>query len=350
MTLQVIGVEAIRSLLAKLMKQGRVVAPHERPGDRQWVFDDLKDPADAVLDYVSTVLPPKKYAFPPKEALVHYELGDKPAAEAVVESEPMVLFGAHPCDIYALCALDTAFADEHAEANYLDKRARMRVIGIDCEPDEFCFCGSMGTASVDTGYDLFLTPLPGCDEYLLETGTEEGEAMLRGIATRDATAAETGHLKTHLHQKMQRERDINCDVINLPLLFAGFADSPVWERQAEKCYGCGTCNLTCPTCFCFDVLDEMDLSMASGDRVREWDGCMLEGFAKVAGGESFREDRSQRLRHRFFRKYAYLFTRYGRPYCCGCGRCVRQCLVGIDPVAVINELLQTHGKGATIGV
>jgi len=69
----------------------------------------------------------------------------------------------------------------------------------------------------------------------------------------------------------------------------------------------------------------------------------------VAGGENFRENREERLRHRFFRKYAYLYTRYGKPYCCGCGRCVRQCLVSIDPVAVINDLLQTHGKGATVG-
>jgi len=349
MTLQVIGVDAIRSLLAGLMQQGRVVAPHARPGDRQWVFDDLKDPADAVLDYTTTVLPPKKYAFPPKETLVHYTVTPEPSAQAVIESAPLVLFGVHPCDIYSLCALDTAFSDQHAEANYLEKRSTMRIIGIDCEPDELCFCGSMGTASVDTGYDLFLTPLPGKQTYLLEVATEDGEHMVRGIQTRDATPAELGHLKTHLHQKMQRERDIHCDIINLPLLFAGFADSPVWARQAEKCYACGTCNLTCPTCFCFDVLDEMDLSLGAGDRVREWDGCMLEGFAAVAGGENFRENREERLRHRFFRKYAYLYTRYGKPYCCGCGRCVRQCLVSIDPVAVINDLLQTHGKGATVG-
>ena len=144
----------------------------------------------------------------------------------------------------------------------------------------------------------------------------------------------------------QGERRIHCELSSLPLYFQGFADSGVWKQWAEKCYSCGTCNLTCPTCFCFDVLDETDLSLASGVREREWDGCMLEGFAAVGSGENFREKREERLRHRFFRKYAYLFTRYGRPYCCGCGRCVRQCLVHIDPVGIINDLLAESRKGA----
>lgn len=349
MTLQVISVPEIRAMLRKLMDQGRVVAPQARPGEGQFAFDDLTDPAEAVLSYTSTVLPPKKYAFPPKEPLVRYELGETPSVEPVIEAEPLVIFGAHPCDIYGLLALDTSFADQHPEANYLEKRAQMRVIGIDCEPDQWCFCGAMGTATVDQGYDLFLTPLPGGDQYVVEVATEAGEEMLGGIDTREATGPEVGHLKTHLSRKLQQERELGCEVSNLPLLFTGFAESPVWEQWAEKCYSCGTCNLTCPTCYCFDVLDEMELSMDRGDRVREWDGCMLEEFAMVAGGENFREERHERLRHRFFRKYAYLFTRYGKPYCCGCGRCVRQCLVNIDPVGVINDLIKAHGKEASAG-
>lgn len=349
MTLQTISVNEIRNLLARLIEQGRVVAPQARLGDRQWAFDDLRDPADAVLQYTSTVLPPKKYAFPPKEPLVRYELQGSPTATPVVEAEPITLFGVHPCDIYGLEALDTSFSDVHPEPNYLERRAKMRVIGIDCEPDEWCFCSSMGTATVDSGYDIFLTPLPDEEHYLAEIATPAGEEMVAGLDIRDATGSEVGYLKTHLAKKTQKDRKLNCEATNLPLLFTGFAESPVWERWAQKCYSCGTCNLTCPTCFCFDVLDQMDLSLHSGERVREWDGCMLEEFAHVASGENFREDRRERLRHRFFRKYAYLFTRYGKPYCCGCGRCVRQCLVKIDPVGVINDLIATHGKGATIG-
>jgi ferredoxin len=76
---------------------------------------------------------------------------------------------------------------------------------------------------------------------------------------------------------------------------------------------------------------------------------MLESFAEVASGENFREERPHRLRHRHFRKYAYLYTKFGRPFCCGCGRCVRQCLVHIDPVAIINDLIAESKGGASRG-
>jgi len=78
--------------------------------------------------------------------------------------------------------------------------------------------------------------------------------------------------------------------------------------------------------------------------VRRWDGCMLRDFARVASGENFREHRSSRLRHRFYRKGKYIREDYGRVGCVGCGRCVRACLVKIDPVEVFNTL-----KAACIG-
>lgn len=344
MALQVIGCEAVTQLLEKLMAEGRVVAPQQREGQKQWVFDDVRDPCDVCLDYTSTILPPKKYAFPPKEKLIHYELSERPKMEAVIEAEPLVIFGAHPCDIYGLNALDKALCDQNVDPNWAARRAQIRIVGVDCEPDEYCFCGSMGTASVSGGYDLFLTPLNG--DYVVEMATPAGEAMLAGIPAREASAEEIAAVKKRLETKLRQERKINCDVNSLPMHFGNFDKSPIWAEVADKCYSCGTCNLTCPTCFCFDVLDEMDLSLASGSRYREWDGCMLEEFAQVASGENFREEREDRLKHRFFRKYSYLFTKYGEPYCCGCGRCVRQCLVHIDPVDTINSLLARSGKEA----
>jgi heterodisulfide reductase subunit C len=350
MALQVIGSEVVTQLLEKLMAEARVVAPHRREGVKQWAFADVTEPADVCLDYVSTVLPPKKYAFPPKEKLVHYELGDQsgghPRMEAVIEAEPLVLFGVHPCDIYGLTSLDIAFYDKNVDPNYLARRAQMRVVGVDCEPDEYCFCASMHTASVSEGYDLFLTPLDG--GYAVEVATAAGEQMLVGLVTREATAAEMSAVKERLAKKLLQERRINCELHNLPLHFESATESTLWTEHAQRCYSCGTCNLTCPTCYCFNVLEQMNLSLHSGDREREWDGCMLEEFAKVASGENFRGDREERLRHRFYRKYSYLFTKYGRPFCCGCGRCVRQCLVHIDPVSVINDVIAHGAEGGLV--
>lgn len=42
--------------------------------------------------------------------------------------------------------------------------------------------------------------------------------------------------------------------------------------------------------------------LQKGARLRRWDGCMLRDFALVASGETFHQPRSDRLRHRFYRK------------------------------------------------
>ena len=99
--------------------------------------------------------------------------------------------------------------------------------------------------------------------------------------------------------------------------------------------------MVCPTCYCFDVLDEVALDLSIGERVRRWDGCMIEEFAKVASGENFREDKTSRYRHRFYKKALYLFRRLDDIACVGCGRCSTGCLPDIaDPVDVFNRLYE----------
>ncbi|HID74244.1 MAG TPA: hypothetical protein EYP43_04245, partial [Thermoplasmata archaeon] len=107
----------------------------------------------------------------------------------------------------------------------------------------------------------------------------------------------------------------------------------------EKCLKCGSCVLVCPTCYCFDVRDESDLSLTRGERYRTWDGCLLEDFAKVASGENFRGTKASRYRHRYNKKGVYLFDRFGFIACVGCGRCSSQCIPDIaNPVDVFNDL------------
>ena len=104
MALRAIKPEGVTVLLESLMKETRVVAPHRREGEENWAFEEVRDPGKICLEYTSTIIPPKKYVFPPKETLVKYTLGDSPSAEAVIEAEPLVLFGVHPCDIYGINA------------------------------------------------------------------------------------------------------------------------------------------------------------------------------------------------------------------------------------------------------
>jgi len=126
----------------------------------------------------------------------------------------------------------------------------------------------------------------------------------------------------------------------LPRVFDECYDSKVWVDVANRCVGCGTCNLTCPTCYCFTVEDEVDVSGIAGCRNRSWDSCMLDSFAEVAGGENFRRRRSQRTRHRIYRKFKYITDNEGLPWCVGCGRCSAFCTAGISLPQILNDLIE----------
>ena len=128
----------------------------------------------------------------------------------------------------------------------------------------------------------------------------------------------------------------------LPQVFEYVYQSKVWDKVAEKCVGCGTCNLLCATCYCFDVHDEVDLNVIDGKRERFWDSCMLHPFAEVAGGENFRDKLSLRTRHRLYRKFKYITEESGELQCIGCGRCSRYCPAQINIVDIINDLIEDY--------
>jgi sulfhydrogenase subunit beta (sulfur reductase) len=94
------------------------------------------------------------------------------------------------------------------------------------------------------------------------------------------------------------------------------------------------------------MVDELDLDLRGGRRLRRWDSCQLLDFARVAGGENFRAKRWQRVRHRWHRKFLYLYNQFGRPFCTGCGRCSRACTADINIVDVSNELIAHFQKEA----
>jgi len=309
------------------------------------VFAPLASAQDLALSYVSTLLPPKKYLFPPRETLLRFKGGPSPQVEPVIEAPPRIIFGVHPCDLRGIWALDQTFGDDHVDTNYGARRQATTLIGLDCLPDEHCFCTSVGSDLPEPGtFDLFLTDIG--EAYTAEIGSERGRTLLsRYAATRDATGADLALLeKSRRRKRGAVKAQFAADVQTLPLLFESLQKSPTWDELAAKCLSCGNCNLVCPSCYCFDVGDLMQLNLEDGERVRQWDGCVLVDFATVAGGHNFRKEAKGRLRHRYYRKFQYLMTRYGRPFCTGCGRCSRACLAHINPPETINALVAAGEK------
>ena len=306
-----------------------------------FIYGLIKSPEELCLDFDCTVIPPKKYFLPPEETLFQFTSAPAPQVTPVMEGNPFILFGVHPYDIKAINQMDRIFTRGVPDPHYLKRREAALIIGVD--PTKVAlrsFWADMGAATVSEGFDLMLTDIG--ESFIVEIGSDKGKSLLEQHAKpRPATrneARERVSIRSRISH-MCKKRGFAFPKRDIPTLLEHSWKKFFWEEQASKCLSCGTCNLVCPTCYCFDVQDDVDLDLVHGERVRRWDGCLLHDFAKVATGENFRETRASRYRHRFYRKGLYLFRLLDDMACVGCGRCASGCLPDIaDPVNLFNKL------------
>lgn len=335
---------ALPAFIDHLIGKYPVMGVKEKEPDK-YVFEPLKSGSEFASDYISSLLPPKKYLVPQKETLLRFTMDGK--ADPVVEAQDQILFGVRPCDLHAIQILDRIFEEDHPDVYYLERRAHTWIVGFDCMApcDDECFCIDVGTLEAESGFDLLFTDLG--NEYAITIGSDKGMALLEGFETKETGEYDWARLKAARHDRLQAfPRKFKTGVYNLPLLFRSVYDSSVWEENGKRCLGCGSCTIVCPTCYCFDVQDDVELDLMHGERVRVWDSCQLEDFAKVAGGHNFREEKADRVRHRLNRKFLYLMNKYEEPVCVGCGRCSRACLAKIKPVDIVNDLVAESMKEA----
>jgi sulfhydrogenase subunit beta (sulfur reductase) len=318
-----------------LQQFGEVHAPVARNG--KYVFARLNKWSDAVLEYNRTILPPKKYLLPPCETLLRYRRGSGYVPTSEDLDKKIVLFGVHPCDIYGMNILDEVFAGKHPDPYYQTRRKNVAVIGIDCTPDEHCFCRSMRADFVDHGFDLFLYDIG--QYYLTFVGTARGDDMVlaAGPLFEQVSREDIDEYKSRSEAKRQAYR-LDVEIRDLPEIFEMEYHADIWEELGQRCLSCGACSMVCPTCYCYDVADEVELGSRDGRRARIWDSCLYSSHALVAGGENFRKSRASRIKFRFYHKQRGFVAEYGRPSCIGCGRCIEVCPVKIDIIEVLNML------------
>lgn len=324
MTRNLLKHDAIAHFLEILACFGEVHGP-VLTDDNVPAFRPLGPGVDLLLDYSRTLIPPKKYLLPPRDAVLSFA-PDKGYSQPAVVVPETILVGLHPCDLQGIAYLDKVFLGEGIASPYHARRTALTLIGLSCEPDEYCFCGDLSAAEAH-GCDLFMRRSPG--GFHLRSNTPKGKAILDRMAPILAegepvpAVSVTCGMGAAIRQASARGET--------------FEKSTLWDEFAGRCLSCGACSLCCPTCYCFDIREYGALDGETSTRLREWDNCLFKEHGEVAGGFNFRKSRQERFHYRYQHKYLGFGPTRGIMSCVGCGRCRAVCPVGIDLLELFKE-------------
>lgn len=337
MLYKVLEKDVYRDFVKKLISKYEFIGPRKKD-DAVHDFVPIKKISELDTSYIKTTIPPaKKLLFPSVEKLVSYEIGEKIKIASVNESREKILFGINAWDINGMNFLDRFFTTNYIDDNYMAKRKKLLVIGMDSEPAETNFSPSMGAEYAKDGFDIYLTELE--KKYFARIATPEGNEILESYAK--AKKASAGDFKEYdkymddYRMKFKLTADIKSFYDNFESIYD---DEDFWKRTAKNCYSCGSCNLVCPTCFCFNIRDDMELNQIKGVKIREWDSCMIPEYGLVAGGHNFRPNKENRLKQRYRCKLKTFLDKFGSYACVGCGRCIEACMAKINIAEDINSV------------
>ena len=323
------------SFLESISETAELWAPVKK-GDK-YIFSIVDDFFKIELKITRTILPPRKIFLP--SCFSMFDVSGKGYKEDFSHITNKILFGIHPCDIHALLILDNFFKQGYHDPYYLKARKKTLILGLSCWPDEYCFAKSTHTHLIEEGFDLFFTDLK--DFFLIWIGSSQGDDLIRLKPELFDENITDKDIQTYITWCTERDAAYNGGInfTALPDLMELKYKDALWEKLDDTCLACGSCSSVCPTCTCYNVVDEQFLGGKDGKIMRHWDSCMLQSYSEVAGGENFREKRSDRLKLWYTHKLQAFISKYGKPSCVGCGRCIASCPVGINVRTVGKALL-----------
>ena len=328
----VISLAMLRRLIDQKMSEGaRVAGPRQIGQPARVLYDWLQSSAQLALGgFVHPGNSIKEIVFPRHETLYGYR-GHGKHVELVDAAPPtaeQIVVGARPCDAAALPLLDHVFNWDSRDTFYNDRRRLTTVVTLACGGyDADCFCTSVGGGPAgEQGSDAMLIDL-GDDVFEVRCITEKGTRLFSGHTESSTRGGQVPEGPPQRIDLAAVER----------FLAAGF-ESPAWALQSRRCLGCGACAYSCPTCHCFDIIDEG--RPGAGTRVRNWDACQFAMFTVHASGHNPRSVQPQRQRQRIYHKFQIYREKFGQILCTGCGNCTRNCPVGLGVRPVLESIEQ----------
>ncbi len=327
----------LAKLLDQWQKEFTVFVPSRESGVAEMVVWDGKDAG--FLDwYRNTVIPPKANFLLNMEKLFSFRKdgGSFKLETPAVGDKKQLIFGIRPCDARAIAIIDMVFKDAYEDKYYLSRRQNSLLVGLGClRPYDSCFCTSLGFGPAEAkDVDLMLTDTG--DYLIIEEITAKGKELvaktggLEEAGQEDETKA--AKVKESAAAKVTRKIDTKKIAERLP---AAFENKEFWEKVSAKCVSCGICTFLCPTCYCFDINDEM--LGGDGARYRNWDSCSFPVYTKMPA-ENPREEKWRRVRQKVNHKYAFYPLLFDTIACTGCGRCIRLCPVNWDITQTLSGL------------
>ncbi|HIC84735.1 MAG TPA: 4Fe-4S ferredoxin, partial [Desulfobacterales bacterium] len=297
------------------------------------------------FDYQNTRLSAKGVIYPQSERMFIYSV-DKNDPEAFIMKEapkeypPQVVVGIRSCDAHALKLVNVNFDNpEYKDPWWVRRYQATILVGLGCnEPCSTCFCTLAGGGPFNRDVlDVLLYDLG--EKFLAEAVSEKGEQLLSTLSGGKEPEASDQEKARDLEKRAIEgmPEALSVELLREKVLLDLF-NAPFWEDVAFACINCGTCTYLCPTCWCFDIQDEV--YKKEGDRIRNWDSCMFPLFTLHGSGHNPREQKFQRVRQRFMHKLKYYPDKYKNGIqCSGCGRCVQFCPVNID-IRQVLELMK----------
>jgi len=336
-----IAYDKLMPWLLRLTDARRVLAPTRVGG--KTLFSTLRQ--DSQLDLEGLADDSAKSALLPRcEPLLefHYsKSGDIPSrteleVREILPGQETFLFGVRPCDAKGFTVFSRVYdAGARRDIYYCTRRDKTLIAAIACaSPAETCFCDRVGgDPGGSDGADLLFTPVE--DGFVVEAVTERGDAFLSEQAFEEAgdKAKRAGEVRDAARRAMPAGPSLGGDPDDVLRLFD---DAAFWEKTSAKCLSCGACSYLCPTCYCFNMTDEVNGN--DGVRVRTWDNCMSFQFTLEGSGHNPRNGKAQRMRNRIGHKFSYYPELHdGNLACVGCGRCVAHCPVSMDVRAIVAQ-------------